>query len=66
MTSWNNCIHFTRNSDGDMMRTFSEINNDIRKCKQNIENTSSKKEYFQCLALLDELECEKDRVWSTL
>jgi len=48
------------------MRTFSEINHDIRKCKQNIENASSKKEYFQCLALLDELECEKDRVWDTL
>lgn len=48
------------------MRTFSEINHNIRKCKQNIENASSKKEYFQCLALLDELECEKDRVWSTL
>lgn len=48
------------------MRTFSEINHDIRKCKQNIENASSKKEYFQCLALLDKLECEKDRVWDTL
>lgn len=49
-----------------MMREFSQINNDIRKCKQNIENASSKKEYFQYLALLDELECEKDRVWDTL
>ena len=48
------------------MRTFSEINHDIKKCKEKIENTSSEKEYFKCLALLDALEYEKDKVWDTL
>lgn len=48
------------------MRTFSEVNRDIRNCKIKQETAKNNKEYLKYSALLYDLEEEKEEIWNTL
>ena len=48
------------------MRTLSEVNRDIEKCKALINSAKDRKSYLHYKALLYELKDEKETIWNTL